>query len=168
MLLPLSLLMACGGLGCALTKPKRFTVTNSPLNWVEIVYLGTNSPSPTARISLIGNGSIQLRRGASPRVLDDFAGNTAHPKWDDYRQEEMNVSPAEMHQILQALVNRGVFDKEPKHAKGAPVLPMAKLNGRLDGERFFRHTTESGLLEVVVSLLDLIDNAGRPPPLERR
>jgi hypothetical protein len=80
----------------------------------------------------------------------------------------MNISAAEMRQIFQAFVNRGVYDKEPKHAKDAPVLPMAKLNGRLDGERFFRHTTEPDLLEVVASLLNLIEHAGKQPPLEKR
>jgi hypothetical protein len=167
-LVTLALLTAGGPLGCALTKPKRFSVSSSSVNWVEIVYLGTNQPSSMARISLIGSGSIQLRRGNSPRVLDDFAGNTAHPNWDDYKQDELNVSSAEIRQVFQALVNRGVCDKEPKHPEGSPVLPMAKLNGRLDGERFFRHTTEPDLLEVVTRLLALIDSAGQPPPLEIR
>lgn len=166
-LLPLALLLAGGPLGC-LTKPKRFTVTDSPLNWVEIAYLGTNQPVSMLRISLIGNGSIQLRRGNSPRVLDDFAGNTANPNWDDYHQADINVATTEMRQIFQAFINRGVCDAEPKHPREAPVLPMAKLNGRLDRERFFRHTTEPDLLEIVTNLLTMIDSAGQQPPLEIR
>jgi len=154
--------------GCAFNKPKRFIVSDSSLNWVEITHLGTNQPGAMVRFSLIGSGSLQLRRGSSPRVLDDFASNTAHPNWDDFRQEEFTLPAGEMRQIFQALVNRGIFDEEPPANRGAPVLPMAKISGRLNGDRFFRHTTEPELLEIVDRLLVLVDQISRPPPLESR
>lgn len=167
-LLTLPLLLVLASPGCALTQPKRFTVRESSLNWVEIVYMGTNQPASTARISLIGNGNIQMRSGTSPRVLDDFAADTAHPNWNDYRQQEVQLPAAEMRQIFQSLVNRGAYDPEPKRAPDDPLLPMARLNGRLDGDLFFRHTTEPGLIEVVSSLMTLIEHAGKNPPLDLR
>jgi hypothetical protein len=164
----MAVVLFIGVTGCATLEPKRFDVNESSLNFIEITWLSTNQPMKFTRISLLGNGNILLRRGASPRVLDSFAADLEHPDWNDYHEQTCMLTAREMHQIFQAFVNRGIYDEEPKPLPGTPKLPMAKIFGRLNTKDFFRHTIDPDLLEIVTSLLTLIDEANRPPPLNAR
>jgi hypothetical protein len=164
----LAVVLIIGATSCTLFQPKHIIVTDSALNWVEITYLGTNLPSTMIRFSLVGSGSLQMRSGSSPRVLDDFASNTAHPNWDDFKLVEINLAPDKMKQIFQALVNRGVLEKEPRANRKLPVLPMAKISGRFNRERFFRHTNAPEILEVVTQIQTLVDHYNAEPILDSR
>ena len=88
-------------------------VTESPLNWVEIHYYDLKA-KPVRRVAvyLSGTGLVEIRKGASQRVSNDFAAETADRAWNDYRTQKLHVDPAHLNDLFQNLVNYGLLDYE--------------------------------------------------------
>ena len=89
------------------------TVKQSQLNWVEIHYYNLNR-KPTRRIAvfLSGAGYVELKKGTSQLVSNDFAKQYQEEDWSDIRTQHVDVDPAHLNEIFQNLVNFGVLDRE--------------------------------------------------------
>lgn len=108
-LLFLSLLAGCG----PFWVDPYITVRESPLNWVEIHYYNMNK-TPYRRISvlLMGSGHVELKKGTSDRVSNDFAKRTDDSEWSNYRPLNVTTTPKHAQDIFQNLVNYGVLDRD--------------------------------------------------------
>lgn len=89
------------------------TVKESALNWAEIHYYNTSrEPVHRTSVYLSGTGHVELKKGTSSRVSDDFAKKFKEDTWGDYKTMRINVDPKHIQDIFQNLVNHGVLDKE--------------------------------------------------------
>lgn len=89
------------------------TVKESQLNWVHIHYYNL-SRTPARRISvyLSGTGLVEVKKGASELVSNDFAKRYKEETWDNIRSYRIQVDPKRLNDIFQTLVNHGVLDRE--------------------------------------------------------
>jgi hypothetical protein len=89
------------------------TVKESPLNWIEIHYYNMNR-DPVRRVSvyLNGMGHVEVKKGTSDRVSNDFAKHIDDANWDDFKTQRKTVDPKHAQDIFQHLVNFGVLDRE--------------------------------------------------------
>lgn len=89
------------------------TVRESPLNWVNIHYYNLNR-TPIRRISvyLNGMGYVEVKKGTSELVSNDFAKGYANDTWDSIRTYRVDADPKHIHEIFQNLVNYGLLDRE--------------------------------------------------------
>lgn len=89
------------------------TVTESPLNWVHIHYYNTNR-KPIRRVSvyLNGMGHVEVRKGASDQVSNDFAKNYRDENWTNMKSHRLTADPDHVNEIFQNLVNHGLLDRE--------------------------------------------------------
>ena len=89
------------------------TVSQSQLNWVEIHYY-TLERKPIRRVSvrLSGMGFVEVKKGTSDLVSNDFAKSYRKNEWADIRTKRINVDPAHIKDIMQNLVNFGLLDRE--------------------------------------------------------
>ena len=89
------------------------TVTESSLNWVQIHYYNM-SRQPIRRIGVMiyGNGLVEVRKGTSELVSNDFAKRHASEDWEKIRTSRIQIDPKEANDIFQNLVNYGVLDRE--------------------------------------------------------
>lgn len=89
------------------------TVKESNLNWAEIHYYNLNrKPIHRTSVYLAGSGHVELKKGTSSRVSDDFAKKFKDDTWSDYKTMRINVDPKHIQDTFQNLVNHGVLDKE--------------------------------------------------------
>ena len=142
------------------------TVTQSPLNWVEIHYYTLNR-TPVRRVSvyLNGAGHVEVRKGTSDLVSNDFAKRYGDDNWGDIRSYRVTVDPAHMNDIFQNLVNHGVLDRE-KWGKGAGkdsydrfIAVKANLSTHTFSEQENIFETDPDLAE---QLLDVVRMFDRP------
>ena len=89
------------------------TVKESSLNWVEIHYYN-QSRKPVRRISVYLNGSgyVEIKKGTSPLVSNDFAKQYADENWSQIRTQRLQVDPKHLNDTFQNLVNFGLLDRE--------------------------------------------------------
>ena len=89
------------------------TVRESPLNWVNIHYYNLNR-TPIRRISvyLNGMGYVEVKKGTSELVSNDFAKGYSSDTWDSIRTYRVDADPKHIHEIFQNLVNYGLLDRE--------------------------------------------------------
>lgn len=108
-LLALSVLSGCGPFW---VNPY-ITVKESPLNWVDIHYYNTNR-KPVRRVAVYinGLGLVELRKGTSDRVSNDFAKSFKSDTWRDIRTQRLYADPKHVNDLFQNLVNHGLLDKE--------------------------------------------------------
>lgn len=105
-------LLASSGCGPFWVSPW-ITVEESPLNWVEIHFYNTNR-SPIRRISVFINGAgvVELKKGTSDLVSNDFAKHSDSDVWHDIKTQRKMIDPKHANDIFQNLVNHGVLDRE--------------------------------------------------------
>lgn len=89
------------------------TVRESPLNWVHIHYYNLNR-NPVRRISvyLNGMGYVEVRKGTSDLVSNDFAKGYKNDTWSSIKTYRVDVDPNHITDIMQNLVNYGLLDQE--------------------------------------------------------
>lgn len=89
------------------------TVKDSPLNWVEIHYYNLKR-TPIRRISvyMTGMGHVEVKKGTSDLVSNDFAKRYKDDEWRDIRTRRINADPAHVKDLMQNLVNYGLLDRE--------------------------------------------------------
>lgn len=89
------------------------TVKQSALNWVEIHYYTLNR-KPIRRISVFINGAghVEVKKGTSDLVSNDFAKQYGDDTWGDIRTWRVTVDPGYVNDIFQNLVNYGLLDRE--------------------------------------------------------
>jgi hypothetical protein len=89
------------------------TVKESSLNWVSIRYYNMNrSPIRRIGVDIYGNGLVEVKKGTSQLVSNDFARNHESSDWSDIQTHRLQISPKEANDIFQHLVNCGVLDRE--------------------------------------------------------
>ena len=89
------------------------TVKESPLNWVEIHYYNLKR-TPIRRIGVYmnGMGHVELKKGTSDLVSNDFAKKYRDEDWSKIRVKRMEVDPMHVKDLMQNLVNHGLLDRE--------------------------------------------------------
>ena len=94
------------------------TVRESPLNWVHIHYYNLNR-KPIRRISVYmnGMGHVEVRKGTSDLVSNDFAKGYSGDNWNDIKTYRIDIDPAHANDIFQNLVNYGILDREKNGRK---------------------------------------------------
>lgn len=89
------------------------TVQESQLNWIEIHYYNTDrDPPKRIAVYINGAGHVELRKGTSDRVSNDFSKSIAGIDWKDYRTQRKMADPKHVQDIFQDLVNAGVLDRD--------------------------------------------------------
>lgn len=95
------------------------TVRPSPLNWVEIHYYNLNrKPIRRTSVYLNGAGHVEVKKGTSDLVSNDFAKRSDSAEWAKIKTQRLSVDPDHINDIFQNLVNHGVLDRE-KNFKSA-------------------------------------------------
>ena len=114
LLLAAPLAAACifGGCGPFWVNPY-ITVEQSQLNWVEIHYYNLNR-KPIRRIAVLltGSGHVELKKGTSELISNDFAKRVDSSEWSDIKTMRVFVDPKHVNDIFQNLVNHGLLDRE--------------------------------------------------------
>ena len=108
----LILSIAFAGCGPLWVNPY-ITVKESPLNWVEIHYYNLNR-EPVGRTSVYinGMGHVEVKKGTSDRVSNDFAKHADDKQWNDFRTQRKMADPKHVQDVFQNLVNHGLLDRE--------------------------------------------------------
>ena len=156
------LVLALFGLtGCALFRaedPQQIVVTESPLNRLEIRYAPDTGKKPV-RLSLEGTGHILVRTGSSPQIDNHFSQDVANAKWHDVREDQLTISPAQMRDIFQALVDRGLLRAPDKEflASVDRGIPVVQIAGRLNNDAVTRLAVEPELAGYLRELLRLFE-----------
>lgn len=106
------LLVVLSGCGPFWVDPY-ITVKESSLNWVSIHYYNMNS-TPIRRIGvdIHGNGLVEVRKGTSELVSNDFAKRYNEEGWHNIKTYRIQIDPKDANDIFQNLVNHGVLDRE--------------------------------------------------------
>lgn len=105
-------LLAFAGCGPFWVDPY-ITVEESPLNWVHIHYYNL-SRKPIRRINVYinGTGLVEVKKGSSDLVSNDFAKRYADDNWGKIKTYRVQIDPAHANDIFQNLVNFGLLDRE--------------------------------------------------------
>ena len=94
-------------------------VKQSELNWLEVhLYRMDRDPVKRTSLYLNGGGHVEIKKGTSRLIGDDFAKRADDPSWDDVRTRRLMTDPKHAQDIFQNLVNHGLLDRE-KFFKGA-------------------------------------------------
>jgi hypothetical protein len=105
-------LMFADGCGPFWVNPY-ITVEQSNLNWMEIHYYNTNrKPVKRVSLSLSGSGHVEIKKGTSPQISDDFAKKYKSEDWHDIKTQRVQIDPKHANDIFQNLVNYGILDRE--------------------------------------------------------
>ena len=99
------------------------TVKESPLNWVSIHYYNLrHKPIRRIGVYLNGAGYVEVKKGTSELVSNDFAKRYREESWSDIKTQRVTVDPAHLNEIFQNLVNYGLLDREKtgRSAKNGP------------------------------------------------
>ena len=102
-------LLMCGLSGCGpFWVDPYIAVSQSHLNWVEIHYYKLDR-KPVYRTSLLltGSGHVELKKGTSELISNDFAKRSDSAEWSD------------INDIFQNLVNHGLLDREKNFKKSS-------------------------------------------------
>lgn len=110
-------LLAFAGCGPFWIDPY-ITVEESPLNWVHIHYYNL-SRKPIRRINVYinGTGLVEVKKGSSDLVSNDFAKKYADDSWGKIKTYRVQIDPAHANDIFQNLVNFGLLDREKTFRK---------------------------------------------------
>ena len=89
------------------------TVKESTLNWVSIHYYNLNrTPIRRVGVDIYGSGLVEVRRGESELVSNDFAKGYKSEDWSKIKSHRIQIDPKDANDIFQNLVNFGVLDRE--------------------------------------------------------
>ena len=89
------------------------TVKESSLNWVSISYYNLNrTPIRRVKVDIWGNGLVEVKRGESELVTNDFAKRHESDEWTKIKSHRMQISTKDANDIFQLLVNFGLLDRE--------------------------------------------------------
>ena len=99
------------------------TVKESSLNWVSIHYYNmTRKPIRRIGVNIFGNGLVEVRKGVSELVSNDFAKKYQDEDWSKIKTSRVYINPEDANGIFQNLVNHGVLDRE-KNGKAGKKEP---------------------------------------------
>jgi hypothetical protein len=142
------------------------TVEDSQLNWVHIHYYNlTKSPIRRTSVYISGTGLVEVRKGTSEQVSNDFAKSYKQDSWQDIRPTKKHVDVAFINEIFQNLVNHGVLDREKlfKGVKGKKTMSRfmgvkANINNVTYSENVNIFEADPDLAEVLLDVVRQFDN----------
>jgi len=162
LLIPVLLVSGCGPFW---VNPY-ITVKDSQLNWVDIHYYNMRGkPIRRTGVVLWGSGLVELRKGTSELVSNDFAKKYTHETWDGIQTQRVQVDPAHVKDIFQNLVNYGLLDKEKwgKHSKKTSFDRFIAVKANIDT---YTYSEQDNIFEVdpdlAEQLLDVIREFDNP------
>ena len=82
------------------------------LVWFRHGYNTDRDPPKRIAVYINGAGHVELRKGTSDRVSNDFSKSIAGIDWKDYRTQRKMADPKHVQDIFQNLVNAGVLDRD--------------------------------------------------------
>ena len=89
------------------------TVQESQLNWVQIHYYNMKrQPIRRIGVSIYGTGLVEVKKGTSELVSNDFAKRYKDDNWKSIKTHRLQISPQQATDIFQNLVNFGLLDRE--------------------------------------------------------
>ena len=89
------------------------TVGDSSLNWVVIHYYNMKrQPIRRIGIEIRGNGLVEVKKGTSELVSNDFAKRHGSGEWGNIKTYRIQIDPQRARDIFQNLVNFGLLDRE--------------------------------------------------------
>ena len=142
------------------------TVEPSNLNWVHIHYYNLNR-KPIRRISvyLSGAGVVEVRKGTSEQVSNDFAKRYDADNWGDVIVNKKEVDVKHLNDVFQNLVNHGVLDRDKlrKHARYGTKFSRfmgvkANINNCCYSENDNIFEVDPDLAEVLLDVIHEYDN----------
>ena len=158
------LLLILGGCGPFWVDPY-ITVKESPLNWVEIHYYNLNR-KPIRRICvyLSGAGYVDVKKGTSDLVSNDFAKRYKDDNWERISTHRLDVAPEHLTEIFQNLVNHGLLDRE-KTGRGSKkkdfkrfIAVKANVSNNTFSEQENIFETDPDLAEQLLDVVRQFDN----------
>ncbi len=141
------------------------TVKESHLNWVEIHYYNTKR-NPVNRISVLitGSGHVELKKGTSELISNDFAKNYTSDTWSNMKTMRVHCDPKHVQDIFQNLVNHGVLDREKwgKRSKKTEfdrfIAVKCNISNQTYSERDNIFEVDPDLAEVLLDVVRQFDN----------
>ena len=89
------------------------TVEESALNWVDIHYYNmSRQPIRRIGVTLHGTGHVEVKKGTSELVSNDFAKRYKEENWSKIKTYRVQINPDQANDIFQNLVNFGLLDRE--------------------------------------------------------
>lgn len=89
------------------------TVEESALNWVDIHYYNmSRQPIRRIGVTLHGTGLVEVKKGTSELVSNDFAKRYKEENWSKIKTYRIQINPDQANDIFQNLVNFGLLDRE--------------------------------------------------------
>jgi len=160
-LIPFSFLSGCG----PFWVDPYITVKDSPLNWVDIHYYNMRS-KPIRRTGVVvwGSGLVELRKGTSDLVSNDFAKKYTTETWEGIATQRVQVDPKHVKDIFQNLVNYGLLDREKwgKHSKKTSFDRFIAVKANIDtntySERDNIFEVDPDLAEQLLDVIREFDN----------
>ena len=142
-----------------------FAVKDSNLNWVDIHYYNTKR-TPTRRVAvyLSGTGHVEVKKGASKLVSDDFAKGFREDDWSDIKTLRVDIDPKHVNEIFQNLVNHGVLDREKVGKKSKKdkfdrfIAVKANISNNMYSEQVNIFEADPDLAEQLLDVIREFDN----------
>ena len=165
MLIAAVALAALAGCGPFWVNPY-ITVHESRLNWVEIHYYRLDKdPIYRKSVRLSGDGFVELKKGTSELISNDFAKRSERDGWEDIKTQRVHVDPAHINDIFQNLVNHGLLDTE-KNFKKAKEPRKDRVLGVKATINNLAYTQQDNIFEVdpdlAEHLLDVVREFDNP------
>lgn len=142
------------------------TVQDSTLNWVSIHYYNMNrDPIRRIGVEIRGNGLVEVKKGTSELVSNDFAKRYDSGNWGDIKTYRIQIDPKHVRDIFQNLVNYGLLDcektgksaKEESHDRFIAVKANISNYTYSDNVNMFEEDPD-----LAEQLLDVIREFDRP------
>jgi len=167
----ISLLLLVSGCGPFWVDPY-ITVKESQLNWVDIHYYNMRAkPIRRTGVVLYGSGLVELRKGTSDLVSNDFAKKYTAETWEGIATQRVQVDPKHIKEIFQNLVNYGLLDREKwgKSSEKETFDRFIAVKANIDTHTY---SEQDNIFEVdpdlAEQLLDVIREFDNPLLRERR
>ena len=144
------------------------TVTESSLNWMSIHYYNLNTkPIRRIGVELHGNGMVEVKKGTSELVSNDFAKKYLAEDWSSIKTFRVQIDPKDMNDIFQNLVNFGVLDREKTGKKSRKetltrfIAVKANLNNNTYSDNVNIFEEDPDLAEQLLDVVREFENPAR-------
>lgn len=157
----LSLLSGCG----PFWVDPYITVKESQLNWVQIHYYNMKrQPIRRIGVTISGTGLVEVRKGTSELVSNDFARRHTTKDWRDIKTSRIQIDPKEANDIFQNLVNFGVLDREKtfkasrKSSQERFIAVKANINSNTYSDNVNMFEEDPDLADQLLDVIREFDN----------
>ena len=142
------------------------TVEESALNWVDIHYYNmSRQPIRRIGVTLHGTGLVEVKKGTSELVSNDFAKRYKEENWSKIKTYRIQINPDQANDIFQNLVNFGLLDREKtfraskKESHDRFIAVKANINSNTYSDNVNMFEEDPDLAE---QLLDVIRGVEHP------